>query len=102
VHQLTIHHVTAPVTITVYVGFDEAHRALLTYAIGADYYLWASACADCHTHYQLLRLAEPDDPQRPRRPHIIGTATIEELPDGESCARPPTADAPITSGAAAP
>src|ERR1700741_1116872 len=38
-HQLTIDHHNQPVTITDHPNFDTAHRALLKYVVGADYYL---------------------------------------------------------------
>jgi hypothetical protein len=81
VHQLTIDHANAPAAITAHPSFEEAHRALLTYAIDADYYLWVIGSADFRTRYQLLRLADPGGRQRLRRPYITGTATIQELPD---------------------
>jgi hypothetical protein len=90
VHQLTIDYANAPAAITAHPSFDEAHRALLTYAISADYYLWAIGSADFHTCYQLLRLADPGGPGCTRHPHITGTATIEELPDRQCCGQPPT------------
>jgi hypothetical protein len=82
-HQLTIDHHNKSVTITDHRNYDDARRALLKYVVGADYYLRAVQRTAAHTSYQLLRLADLDDPQPPRRPRITGTATIRELPDTE-------------------
>ena len=35
-HQLTIDHDDNPATITDHPNFDDAHRALLKYVVGAD------------------------------------------------------------------
>jgi hypothetical protein len=102
VHQLTIDHANAPAAITAHPSFDEAHRALLTYAINADYYLWSIGSADFHTRYQLLRLADSGGRQRARRPHITGTATIEELRDRQCRGLPPADQAGTGLGVHAP
>jgi hypothetical protein len=102
VHQLTIDHADAPAAITAHPSFDEAHRALLTRAISADYYLWAIDSADFHTRYRLVRLPDPGGRQGSRRPHITGTATIEELPDRQCCGLPSTAHAGTGLGVHAP
>ena len=38
-HQLSIDHDTKSVSISDHSDFDDAHRALMTYVVGADYYL---------------------------------------------------------------
>ena len=103
-HRLTIDHAKAPaaIAITAHPSLDEAHRALLTYAINADYYLWAIDSADCHTRYQLVRLPDPDEPGCSRHPRIAGTATIEELPARQCCGQPPTVHAGPGLGIRAP
>jgi hypothetical protein len=73
VHQLTIDDP----------NFDDAHRALLTYVVDADYYLRPVHGSAAHTRYQLLRLADPDAPAPAREPCITGSATIQELPRAE-------------------
>jgi hypothetical protein len=98
VHQLTIDQAAATVMATAYRSFDEAYRALLGYAIGADYYLWAITRADCHVRYWLMRLANPDDPQPPRRPLIVGAATIEKLPSNECCCSSAALDSQFVPG----
>ena len=82
-HQLTIDHDSQPVTITAHPSFDDAQRALLKYVVGADYYLRPVQTTAARTSYQLLRLADPDDPEAARDPRSTGAATIEELPDTE-------------------
>jgi hypothetical protein len=83
VHQLTINHDNQSVSITGHADFGDAHRALLKYVVGADYYLRTVQNTAAHTSYELLRLADLDDPAPARGPRITGIATIEELPDTE-------------------
>jgi hypothetical protein len=80
-HQLTINDDRAAVSITGHPSFADAHRALLKYVVGADYYLQLVHRTAAHISYRLLRLPDPDDPRPVRRPHLVGIATIEELPD---------------------
>lgn len=74
-HQLTIDHDAKSVSVTEHPNYGHAHRALLDYVVGADYYLRAVQNCPAHTSYELLRLAD-DEPTRD--PHITGIATIEE------------------------
>jgi hypothetical protein len=83
VHQLTIDDDSTPVAVSDHSSFQDAHRALLRYVIGADYYLRTVDDTAARTRYQLLRLADPDDPRPARTPRITGTATIELLPETE-------------------
>jgi hypothetical protein len=80
VHQLTIDDDSTPVAVSDHSSFQDARRALLRYVIGADYYLRTVDDTAARTRYQLLRLADPDDPRPARTPRITGTATIELLP----------------------
>jgi hypothetical protein len=80
-HKLTIDDDGTPVAISGHSSFHDAHRALLRYAIGADYYLHTVDDTAARTRYRLLRLADPDHPRPGRAPRITGTATIEHLPD---------------------
>jgi hypothetical protein len=80
-HQLTINDERTAVSITGHPSFADAHRALLKYVVGADYYLQLAHRTAAHIRYRLLRLPDPDDPRPARRPHLVGVATIEELPD---------------------
>jgi hypothetical protein len=84
-HQLTIDHDARSVSVTEHPNYDEAHRALLDYVVGADYYLRPVQNRAAHTTYELLRLADADQRGPNRGPRITGTATIaehreEELP----------------------
>lgn len=79
-HQLTIDDSTS-VAVSGHSSFQAAHRALLRYVIGADRYLHIVDDTAERTRYQLLRLADPDDPRPARVPRITGTATIEQLTD---------------------
>jgi hypothetical protein len=83
VHQLTIEDDNKSVATTDYPNFDDAHRALLKYVVRADYYLRPVQTTAAHTSYELLRLADLDDPTPTRHPRITGSATIKELPDTE-------------------
>jgi hypothetical protein len=80
-HQLTIGPASESVNITDHPNFADAQRALLKYVVAANYYLQLVHRTAAHTSYQLLRLADPDDPRPTRHPQVIGIATIEELPD---------------------
>ena len=82
-HQLTIDHDNQSAATTDHPSFDDAQRALLTYVVGADYYLRPVHSSAAHTSYQLLRLPDPDASAPAREPRIIGSATIQELPDTE-------------------
>jgi hypothetical protein len=82
-HQLTIDHDSKSVSITDHPDFGDAHRALLQYVVGADYYLRRVQNAAAHTSYELLRVADLDDPTPARDPHVTGIATIEEVPAAE-------------------
>ena len=90
-HQLSIDHDTKSVSISDHPDFDDAHHALMQYVIGADYYLRPVQNAPTHTSYELLRLADDDDPARVRHPRITGIAVISELtPTPNRRCRPPT------------
>lgn len=78
-HQLTIDHNAKSVSISDHPDFTDAHRALMTYVIGADYYLRQLPSAGPHTRYELVQLADADDPAHLRQPRITGRAVIEEL-----------------------
>jgi hypothetical protein len=77
-HQLTIDHASKPVSITDHPSFDHAHRALLRYVVRADYYLRPVPTAAAHTRYELLRVADLDDPTPAPDPRVTGVATIEQ------------------------
>lgn len=98
-HQLTIDPATAPTTVTAHRSFEEAHRALLTYVIDADYYLWAITRSECRVRYRLLHLADRNQPPPSRYPRDVGMATIDELPQAESCCLSGDLDAPAVPGA---
>jgi hypothetical protein len=101
VHQLTIDHDSQSVTITAHPDFDTAHRALLKYVVGADYYLRPVHTTAAHSSHQLLHLADPDDPTPTRHPHITGSATIRQLPDTELPVSAPISR-PATRNASSP
>jgi hypothetical protein len=82
-HQLTIDHHDESVAVTYHPDFDDAYRALVKYVVGADYYLRPVKGTAAHTRYQLLRLADLDDPTPTRHPRITGSATITQLRDAE-------------------
>ena len=77
-HQLTIDHNAKSVSISEHPDFGDAHRALLQYVVGADYYLRPIQNTPAHISYELLRLADIDDPAIGRNPTITGVAVIEE------------------------
>lgn len=82
-HQLTIDHGTQPGCVSDHADFTDAHQALLKYVVRADYYLRAVHTSDAHTSYELLRLADLDDPRPCREPRVAGVATIEVMSDNE-------------------
>ncbi|WP_018604289.1 hypothetical protein [Mycobacterium sp. 155] len=79
-HQLTID--AAATTITRHRDFTAAQRALIAYAVAADYYLRPLQTTTTNSTYELLEIADPhddaDDFTR-RRPRVTGTATIEAV-----------------------
>lgn len=80
-HQLTIDHNRQSVSISGHPNFHDAHRALLQYVVGADYYLRPVQTTCDHTSYELLRLAEDNDHAAARDPQVTGVAVIAELTD---------------------
>lgn len=82
-HQLTIDHDTQPGCVSDHDDFTTAHQALLKYVVKADYYLRPVHTTDAHTSYELLRLADLDDPRPCREPQAAGVATIEVISDSE-------------------
>jgi hypothetical protein len=77
-HQLSIDHNAKSVSISEHSDFNDAHRALMTYVVGADYYLRQLGSTDPQISYELVQLAGDDTPHL-RRPRITGRATIEEI-----------------------
>lgn len=82
-HQLTIDHDTQPGSVSDHTDFTDAHQALLKYVVGADYYLRPVQSTAAHTSYELLRLADLDDPAPSREPQVAGVATIEVISDNQ-------------------
>lgn len=82
-HQLTIDHDTQPDIVSGHADFTDAHQALLKYVVRADYYLRPVQNTAAHTSYELLRLADLDDPRPYREPQVAGVATIEVVSDNE-------------------
>lgn len=82
-HQLTIDHDTQPGSVTDHADFTDAHQALLKYVVGADYYLRPVQNSTVHISYELLRLADLDDPRPCREPQVAGVATIEVISENE-------------------
>ncbi|MBY0289725.1 MAG: hypothetical protein K2X52_21685 [Mycobacteriaceae bacterium] len=81
-YHLSIDHQGRAITTTDHPDRDDAHRSLLNYVIGADYYL-RPVCTDADTtRYELLALADPDS--RAARPHHTGHATIAPAHDDAS------------------
>lgn len=78
-YQLSIDHQGRSVTTTDHPDRDDAHRSLLNYVIGADYYLRPLATDADTIRYELLALAEADS--RATRPHHTGHATIAPTQD---------------------
>jgi hypothetical protein len=78
-HQLTIDRSAKSVSTSEHPDFSDAHRALMTYIIGADYYLRQVPNTDPDTSYELVQLADDDDPAHLRRPRITGRAVIAKL-----------------------
>ena len=84
-HQLTID--AAATTITRHRDFTAAQRALIAYAVAADYYLRPlhTTTTTTHNSYELLEIADHDDDADDltrRRPRVTGTATIEAVRAG--------------------
>lgn len=82
-HQLTIDHDTQSGSVSDHPDFTDAHQALLKYVVGADYYLRPVQNTTARTSYELLRLADLDDPRPCREPQGAGVATIEVISDNE-------------------
>lgn len=82
-HQLTIDHDAQPGSISDHADFADAHQALLKYVVRADYYLRPVQNTAAHTSYELLRLADLDDPWPSREPQVAGVATIEVISHNE-------------------
>ena len=82
-HQLTIDHDSQRGSISDHPDFTDAHQALLKYVVRADYYLRPVQNTAAHTSYELLRLADLDDPWPSREPQIAGVATIEVVSHNE-------------------
>jgi hypothetical protein len=78
-HQLTIDHNAKSVSISEHPDFGDAHGALMTYVIGADYYLRQLPSPELTTSYELVQLADDDDPTHLRRPRVTGRAVITKL-----------------------
>ena len=77
-HTLTIEHDVEPPAVTDHHSFLAAHRALLQHAITGDYYLRPTQTTTEHTCYELLTLADLDEPTPLRRPRVSGLAVIEQ------------------------
>ncbi|MDO3013303.1 hypothetical protein P5V34_04785 [Mycobacteroides abscessus subsp. abscessus] len=77
-HTLTIGHTPNPPAISEHSTFGGAHRALLRHAITGDYYLRPTQTTTAHTCYELLSLADLNDPAPARHPRVSGTAVIEQ------------------------
>lgn len=77
-HTLTIGRDPNPPTVSEYTTFRAAHHALLRHAITGDYYLRPTQTTAAHTCYELLSLAELDDPTPARQPRVSGIAVIEQ------------------------
>lgn len=77
-HQLTITRSdTDPTTVPGFVDFEDAHRMLMSHAIGEDLYLHANATTNtAATTFKLVKLDGEPTP----RPRVVGTATIEPEP----------------------
>jgi hypothetical protein len=82
-HQLTIGHDTQPGCVSDHADFDEARQALLKYVVAGDYYLRPVQNSTVHASYELLRLADLDDPAPSRDPVVAGVATIEAISRSE-------------------
>jgi hypothetical protein len=82
-HQLTIDHDAQPGSVSDHADFTDAHQALLKYVVGADYYLRPVQNSTAHTSYELLRLADLEDPRPCREPQVAGVATIEVISESE-------------------
>ena len=70
-YVLTIDHDSRAVSISDHPDFDAAHKTLLEYVVGADYYLKPIQTSRPHTSYELVQLLDDDDDTEPverRRP----------------------------------
>ena len=98
-HQLTIDHNAKSVTISDHPDFTDAHRALMIYVIGADYYLRQLPSADPHTSYELVQLADADDPATFASPASPGAPSSRSSPARRCpCHRPTTTPATCSAG----
>ena len=74
-------------------------RALRTYVIGADYYLRQLPSADPHTSYELVQLADADDPATFASPASPGAPSSRSSPARRCpCHRPTTTPATCSAG----
>jgi hypothetical protein len=78
-YQLTIDHQGRPVTTTAHPDHNDAHRSLLDYVIGADYYLRPLSADTDTQRYELLALTDPDTRQPQRTGHATITPTRENV-----------------------
>lgn len=69
--------------VTVHPNYDSAHRSLIDYVIGADYYLHRIPTTTPATRYELLDLGDAADQDAPAasQPRSTGCAVIDQLPD---------------------
>lgn len=72
-HQLTIDRPGQDACVTDHDDFQDAHRALIAYVVGADYYLHALDNTTAATSYEMLIVPDNHDD-----PTITGVATIEQ------------------------
>ncbi|MCW2688507.1 MAG: hypothetical protein JWR37_3397 [Mycobacterium sp.] len=85
-YLLTIDHDSRAVSISDHPDFDAAHKTLLEYVVGADYYLKPIQTTRPHTSYELVQLLDDDDAEaepveRRRPPRTTGHAMIEHHPE---------------------
>lgn len=78
-YQLTIDHGVQPSRVSDHTDFGDARQALLTYVVRSDYYLRPIENDAEHTSYELLQLADLDDPAPSRQPVVAAVATIERI-----------------------
>jgi hypothetical protein len=83
-HQLTI--AAGGLQTSTHADFQQAHRALLDFAIRVDYYLHPVQTGTAHASYELVDLRDADtdtDTADPKpRARITGIATIEAVHGG--------------------
>ncbi|MUL48405.1 hypothetical protein FZI85_27835 [Mycobacterium sp. CBMA293] len=72
-HQLTIDRPGQSASVTDHDDFQDAHRALIAYVVGADYYLHALDNTTAATTYEMLIV-----PENHGGPTITGLAIIEQ------------------------